>query len=865
MKTRDARAMAIEAAARGMLRPEELWEIACRWMESQRPGNDSQNGRDLLRAESMDRETVVAAYAGSAPPPGSSIVPPGELAGPRYAAQEMLGWGGVGHVSAVLDRVIRRTVALKSLKRAYATDRAVAARFVEEARITAQLEHPNIVPVYDLGATEDGEPFYTMRVVKRRSLRDVLSTPLRKAWPLVRLLGVIVQVSRALAYAHSRGVLHRDVKPDNVLLGDFGEVYLADWGLAKLTHGTSLELHGAGSSPPPGPASDSGGTPGYMAPEVVLHEGSDHRSDLFALGVILYEVLVGQEPFRGHTMAATLKATARCEPEPPRIAAPGCPLLLDDLCMSLLARDRDRRPQSAEEVAARIEDYLEGSKEKQRRLEEALRLCGRAEEPARRHVHLEAERQRLEARARDMLAGIKGWEPVEAKRPGWELEDLAEKAEREGSLALARAVELYTAAIGYEPQLVDAHRGLAELYWARARAMEQRRQAASQVYYEALVAEHDVDGEYTLSIGAAAHLTLGSSPPGAHVIARRYFERDRVLVPGDEQYLGMTPVEDARLEPGSWLLTLKAAGYRDVRYPLLLGRGARHVGEVRLYTDGEIGEGFVYVPAGPGILGGDVEAYEPLPRCETWTDDFAIARFPVTMREYCEFLDAVQDADPAMALQRAPHDVRGSEGLVVVRGQDARWAPGGQIIEGEALRLYPPDQGHLWNVPVPLVDWFDAMAYCRWRSTRGPAHVRLPTEAEWERGARGVDGRFYPWGDRFDPTFCKMRDSRPFAHQPEPVGTFPVDASPFGMRDAAGGMREWVGDVFGEATAEQLEGEPEPDAGAPRGDSPVRIVRGGSWSSDQKWARCASRSRIPSLMRGTGLGFRVAKSLRQSQ
>ncbi|MGD0527361.1 MAG: bifunctional serine/threonine-protein kinase/formylglycine-generating enzyme family protein [Polyangiaceae bacterium] len=855
MKAQDARAMAIEAASRGMLRADELWDVACRWMESQRPDGIAQ----------LDpHQTLVAAYSGSTPPEAQSLLPPGELAGPRYSAQEMLGWGGVGHVTAARDRVIRRTVALKSLKRAYADDPSVAARFVGEARITAQLEHPNIVPVYDLGATDDGQPYYTMRVVKRRSLRDVLSTPLRKAWPLVRMLGVLVQVSRALAYAHSRGVLHRDVKPDNVLLGDFGEVYLADWGLAKLSPTTSLEIHGDGSTPP-GAGSHSGGTPGYMAPEAVLHEEPDHRSDLFALGVILYEVLVGQEPFRGDTIAATLKATVQCEPEPTRIARPGCPLLLDDLCMSLLARDPARRPQSAEEVAQRIEDYLEGSKEKQRRLEEARRLCTLGEEPTRRHLHLEEERRRLEARARGMLAGLKGWESVEAKRPGWELEDLAEKAEREASLALARAVELYTAALGYDPQLGEAHRGLAELYWGRARAMHEQRRPASQVYYEALLGDHDVDGQYTASIRASASLSLETSPAGAHVIARRYFERDRVLVPGDEIYLGMTPVRDARLEPGSWILTLKAAGFRDVRYPLLLGRGTHHRGEVNLYSEEEIGEGFVYVPGGAALLGGDLEAYEALPRAEVATSDFAIARTPITMRDYCAFLDFLTSTDPATALERAPHDVRGSEGLVVARGDDGRWTPSPQIIEGEARRLFPPEQGHLWNVPVPLVSWFDAVAYCRWRHAPegGAAPLRLPTEAEWEKAARGVDGRFYPWGDRFDPTFCKMRDSRPFAHQPEPVGSFPVDESPFGMRDAAGGMREWVADVadVAGATAASLEAEREPETGAPRGDSPARIVRGGSWSSDHKWARCASRSRIPSLMRGTGLGFRVAKTL----
>ncbi len=184
------------------------------------------------------------------------------------------------------------------------------------------------------------------------------------------------------------------------------------------------------------------------------------------------------------------------------------------------------------------------------------------------------------------------------------------------------------------------------------------------------------------------------------------------------------------------------------------------------------------------------------------------------------------------------------------------------LIEGEARKLFPPEQGHLWDVPVALVDWFDAVAYCDWLSERTGCAVRLPTEAEWERAARGVDGRFYPWGDRFDPTFCLMRESRPFAPQPEPVGTFATDESPYGARDMAGGMREWVGDVFGDISAEALRAEPEPTPDTPRGESGMRRVRSGAWMADAKWARSASRgSGMFALSRGTALGFRVAKSL----
>jgi serine/threonine-protein kinase len=284
---------------------------------------------------------------------------------------------------------------------------------------------------------------------------------------------------------------------------------------------------------------------------------------------------------------------------------------------------------------------------------------------------------------------------------------------------------------------------------------------------------------------------------------------------------------------------------------------------VHLYTAEEIGDGYVYVPGGKSVVGGDPDAIEPLPRQEIALADFAIARFPVTFREYCAFLDHLDAIDPRLAEKRAPHDVRGSEGLVARRGADGHWEPMGErLIEGEARRLYPEADGHDGNVPVLLVDWFDAVAYCAWRSKREGTVVHLQGEAEWEKAARGADGRFFPWGDRYDPTFCHGRESRPFTHQPEPVGAFPTDESPYGVRDMAGSVREWVGDVFGVRTYEELTAEEEPTPETPRGESTFRRVRSGAWNAESKWARAASRGTGHfALTRGMGLGFRVAKAL----
>src|SRR5262249_10610429 len=145
---------------------------------------------DTLSSARSNAATMTSPFDGSVPPPSSSA--PGQLVGPRYTLHEPLGAGGVGNVVAAQDREIKRIVALKTLQPQFGSDPIVSARFVEEARITAQLEHPGIIPIYDLGVAPDGEPFYTMRVVKRRNLREVLARrELRTQWPLFRLVNVL--------------------------------------------------------------------------------------------------------------------------------------------------------------------------------------------------------------------------------------------------------------------------------------------------------------------------------------------------------------------------------------------------------------------------------------------------------------------------------------------------------------------------------------------------------------------------------------------------------------------------------------------------------------------------------------------------
>jgi eukaryotic-like serine/threonine-protein kinase len=883
--SKQIRAVAAAALARGLLAPQAVWDAACRYTLA-----GAASARELfagqLTAEQVDEllaegEQLLAAEPEAAPSsrgpkPGDGF---GSLLGapnvigavgqgadaPRYVVAEEIGSGGAGRVVTARDAIIGRTVALKTLKDGGAAQ-DVADRFLHEARVTAQLEHPNVVPVYDIGTLPSGLPYYTMRVVKRQSLQDVLgSDELRQSWPLVRLVGAFVQISRALSYAHRSGLLHRDIKPENILLGDFGEVYLADWGNAKVAahpaDGRPIDFP-AGAAFEDAEPSGLSGTPGYISPEQIRGDRArvDQRADIFALGVVLYEMLTGEHPFDAPTVLGVILATQTRTPKPPRLIVPTCPLLLEDLCLAMLAKDPADRPESADRVAAEAEAFLEGAKERTRRREEARRLCELAKVPVMRSRSLGRERETLVAEARRLLQDIKGFEPVESKRPGWALEDQAAAVERDEASAMAEAIDLYTKALGYDPDLIDARAGLADLYWSRAVEAEQERRPALQVYYEALVSEYDV-GRYATLLKAEGALSIDTGVPGAVVLAYRWVETDRVLAPTEQRYLGRTPLREVRIPPGSHLLVLKHPRYREVRYPVQVGRGEHLRAEVNLYTEAEIGEDFVYIPGGLFIAGGDSLAPSSLPRTRVDVADFAIARFPVTYRGYCAFLDHLQRKGPELARRRAPHDVRGSGGYAAGVGEDGRWEPLDVIIEGDARKAFPIEDGHLWNVPVTLVDWFDAVAYCRWQTEVLGTPVRLPTEFEWEKAARGTDGRAHPWGDHFDPTFCLMRASRPYIPQAEPVGTFPTDVSPYGVHDMAGGMREWMGDVHDERTWAEATAEPEPASGTERGTSSARMIRSGNYTATPEYCRSAARSRFFALWRGTGIGFRVARSL----
>jgi hypothetical protein len=257
--------------------------------------------------------------------PNAQLVP--EEVRSRYDFRALLGRGGMGSVLRVRDRALQRDVAMKTLD---GLGPEWAGTFVEEAQITAQLEHPNIVSVHDLGGSRADRRFFTMKMVHGITLTAWLQrhlTDRTSSEQLADAVEVFLKVCDALSFAHARGVVHGDIKPDNIMVGSFGEVYVMDWGLAHLVEKCDPNLGRVRiARPVHSPRFSDGplGTPAYMPPEQAVGRVADiePRSDVFALGAILYHILVGSPPFAGPTVEAIVEAAKHARYTPPEVAAP---------------------------------------------------------------------------------------------------------------------------------------------------------------------------------------------------------------------------------------------------------------------------------------------------------------------------------------------------------------------------------------------------------------------------------------------------------------------------------------------------------------------------------------------------------------
>jgi len=321
----------------------------------------------------------------------------------RYQLFGEIARGGMGAILRGRDVDLGRDLALKVLLESHKDKPELIRRFVEEAQIGGQLQHPGVVPVYELGTFADLRPFFTMKLVKGRTLADLLRARQSTEADLPRFLSIFESVCQTMSYAHVRGVIHRDLKPSNIMVGNFGEVQVMDWGLAKvLSQGGAaddevsrraepepvvsvIRTARSGSDADASQAGSVMGTPGYMAPEQARGEIElvDERSDVFGLGAILCEILTGGPAFTGRTSDETLRKAVRGDVADAfaRLDACGAERELIELARHCLAAEQDDRPRQAGAVSARINAYLTGVQERLRKAELA-----RVEERARRRL-----------------------------------------------------------------------------------------------------------------------------------------------------------------------------------------------------------------------------------------------------------------------------------------------------------------------------------------------------------------------------------------------------------------------------------------------------------------------------------------------
>ena len=899
----------------------------------------------------------------------------------KYIFDKELGRGGMGAVFSTVDQDVRRKVAMKVMLPSTATSPAHIKRFLEEAQITGQLEHPNIVPVHEVGINEDSNIYFTMKMVRGENLDDVLDKiaqakdGYQQKYSLGVLLQIFMKVCDAIGYSHAKGVLHRDLKPENLMVGDFGEVLVMDWGLAKVLGREDINTGAAGAADQTSAyhtmEGQVMGTPAYMSPEQALGKISelDERSDIFSLGGILYKILTGQAPYRGKNAREALEKARKRQLQPPDLRAPERknPAELVAICMKAMAREQDERYGSAEELKDDIQRYLDGKsvsakkdsllltakkwvirnkvasmgiagaivclivgtmgaaayQQQQKhatiahliRQGDQFKAAGKFEQAeetffsvlgldlantqarqgiaevsgkslALKNKRLAGEKVKdaekiaaaapvLDKKIADITdkvekdkAGLKGYEGFDKKKPVWDEERALLAATIDRLKTEGKVISKYTEILSLDGENKEARAALAKIYYEKYRDAETLRQSGDMAYYKELILAFD-DGAYRALLEKEGILSLSTAPAADGYFIFRFVEGpDRRLAPapfspkaffaapaaGDAELRGIDPqfkleasapggkriagtdfnrvqqIDKLGMPAGSYLVVVQKPGYVETRIPVVVDRGQeKKLEAVKLLKDDDVPKGFVYVPKGEFISGGDPEAPNAPKRALRMLPGFLISLHEVTVGEYVKFLNFQESVRPGSAENYLPRKSADS---------GFYWQKLGS--------QYQPSFALDW--PVLGVAQVDARLYCKWLGKAGGDRweFRLPDELEWEKAARGVDGRIFPWGNYFDFSFCSMGKSKEGRREgPDKVGAFHLDASVYGVEDMAGNVSEWTASFLGK-------------------DQSIAIYKGSGWSKiEDKFARCAGRNGdIPEAV-DDSRGFRIAISIKE--
>jgi sulfatase modifying factor 1 len=756
----------------------------------------------------------------------------------RYRVQKQLGGGGMGAVYLVENTELRREEALKVPHFGVGDNPEVRERFLREARAAAQLDHPNLCPVHDVGEI-NGVCFLTMRYLKGKLLSDYTGKP----QPPRKAVEITAKLAQALESAHSKGVIHRDLKPNNVMMcAGVGPVVM-DFGLAKQTKSEEQKLTQMGTTL---------GTPAYMPPEQVKGEldRMGPASDVYSLGVILFEMLTGRLPFKAATVAEVYGKILHTEAPSPSSLRPGLDPALDAICAKAMAKTPEGRYPSMKAFAAALIDFLKTAPA----AEGAGNLTPMKAAPADIfQVQTVAPNQaarrhgpRGEPTPRGNKAPSSICKPASTHRA--DLQVTVSKAEEKEGRSVAGVLGLLALIL----LMLGALGGVGYLVYS--------------------VSQKTADGILVVQV----------NEPNAEV----FVDGDRMTVSWNE---GRTQAE-IHVKPGTRKVEVRKAGFGVDGTDLTFKDGDRVVFTARLLPEPRVATADQPPPEKPSPPA-------PVGTGENPADVTNTIGMKLKRIKAGKFLmGSPKDEEGYVDNEGPQHEVEITKAFymgvyAVTRGQFAAFAKDADYtteaeIEGTGYGYNPSTKSFVsgkysWRKsgftqtddhPVVDVTWNDATAFCAWLSKKEGKHYELPTEAEWEYACRaGTQTRFW-CGDAdaslkgnaniADASFKEKYPAGSWAVSwddgyafTSPVGSF--KANPWGLYDMHGNVYQWCADYY-DATYYANSDKKDPFNSSK---SERRVLRGGSWVVEPRRCRSAVRFDVVPADRNDLGGFRVVLRL----